>query len=174
MLVINKSELPYCKRKIDVVSHGVVILDLRTYYNASNAYAVLESLHSEGRKLYLDFLLTFDLVFPPLYSFCLAIVICMLFRKSALSQNWVQTLCLLPFLTGGFDYLENIAIITMLLKFPTHIFLSSCAGYFTLVKWIFMWLCISLVIIGSAVALFKKVWSKGKKNECADSLRPSE
>jgi hypothetical protein len=50
----------------------------------------------------------------------------------------------------------NIAIITMILKFPSHIFLSSCAGYFTLGKWVFMWFCMGLVIIGSAMALFKR------------------
>lgn len=80
----------------------------------------------------------------------------MLFRKSALSQNRVQTLCLLPFLTGAFDYLENIAIITMILKFPTHIFLSSCAGFFTLGKWIVLWFCMGLVIFGSGMAIFKR------------------
>ncbi len=148
MAIINLVNLPISVPRIKQQSGGIGILDTEIFYTSEHAYQLLDALQPAGRKAYLKFLTSLDMVFPLIYSTALAVVITAIFRR-AFSDRRVQKLNLVPLGAGLFDYLENTAIITMLLKYPIHLdSLASVAGYFTLVKWVFVWASLLLFLLG--------------------------
>lgn len=149
MFVVNFIDLPNTVPRIIHLSGGTGILDTELTYSSVKAYQVLNSQQTVGRHAYLKFLTTFDMIFPLIYSLALSVTITVLFRLIFSSIVWIQKLSLVPLIAGMFDYLENIAIIIMLTKYPVHVDGIACiAGYFTLGKWIFSFISLLFIVIG--------------------------
>lgn len=161
MVGINTINLPISVPRINELSHGVSILDLKTYYTSTEANQVIETLNPQGRSAYLKELIVFDFIFPFIYSLCLAVIVTVIFRKAFKQTSGFQKLFFIPFFAGMFDWLENISIITMLINYPTHVDISYIAGYFTLGKWIFTWFSLFLIVLGLIRIFLVKLRSKG-------------
>lgn len=87
-------------------------------YSSEYVMKLLITLGSEGRHAYLFHQIPLDLVFPFIFAFgnCL-LVGYLLNRMNSLKGNLIY-LCLLPVFASWFDYLENIGVMTLLLKYP--------------------------------------------------------
>lgn len=154
MVVVNLINLPITVPRINELSNGAGILDAKLYYTSIEAYQVLDAQQPAGRQVYLKFFTMFDSIFPLIYSLALAVIITVIFRLAFPSASWFQKLSLVPFIVGMLDYLENAAIITMLIKYPVHVDIASIAGYFTLGKWVFSWFSLLLIVLG----LMRLLW----------------
>lgn len=136
LVVINLVPLPVTAAGIRKRTGGVGILDTHLFYTPDQAYEILQRLGPAGRAAYLRFLLSFDLLFPSLYSLALSVLLTWM-NRPILAGAHLPAASFAPFLTGLFDYLENAAIIAMLLAYPRRLARTGrAAGYFTLAKWL--------------------------------------
>lgn len=157
MAGVNLINLPLSVGHIKQVSGGADILDTRVFYTPQGAYGALDALQPAGRQLYLRFLVGFDLLFPLLYSIALATLLTVVLRRAFPGRPRMQRLNLMPLGAGLFDYLENMAIITLLVRYPTHVDgVALIAGYSTLLKWSFTGISLVLLVLGLVVARGRK------------------
>ena len=90
---------------------GAHILDMRPWYTPQAAYQLFDVLGKSGRNAYLTLLWTLDLLLPALFGTFLSMAL----RRGAFrTWHWV------PLLAAAFDYAENIAITSLLLRYPEH------------------------------------------------------
>ena len=129
------------------------MLDIRLHYTPDEAYILLANLGPEGRDYY-RFLLGFDFVFPACYGVFLAAVVAALSRRVCPQVSRWQWLFLVPLATALCDYLENFAILRMLLTYPQRLMgVAAAAGAFTTAKWVF-----SGIAMLSIVVLLARLW----------------
>ncbi|MGJ7911694.1 hypothetical protein [Neobacillus sp. LXY-1] len=160
MAMINLVNLPVSVQRIDQISNGAGILDMKFYFTNNEAYQLLDTIQPDGRRIYLHFLLFFDMIFPFLYSLSLAVVSKVIYHK-VFQSNSHELWTLIPFVAGIFDYMENLTIMTLLKYYPRHLdFLASLAGYLTAGKWIFS--VVSLLNI--LLALLYMAWRYKVRN----------
>ncbi len=129
-------------------------------YSYEYVNLLMATLGEKGRQAYLFHQLPVDMVFPFLFgvSNCL-ILAYLLHRMDKLEGSFVY-LCLLPLLAGGFDYLENLGIVALLMSYPdVSRALTTVTGLFTILKsaltaFYFVVLIITLLVWG--IGYFKK------------------
>jgi hypothetical protein len=126
MVAVNTLDLPLLVPRLRAMAGGEAILDMRPGYDAGAAHRLLEALGSEGRLAYLRMLWTVDLLLPALFT---------LFLWSAVSRGALRRWRWVTLLAGAADLLENVAITSLLLRFP-HLpgGLVSVASTLTLTK----------------------------------------
>lgn len=90
-------------------------IDLTFGFNPARTRAMVAGYGPEARAYYAQAELTVDLIYPVVYSILLAVILTMVFRNR---PN--RLFILLPLSTLLFDYLENAAIVTLLLSYPTQ------------------------------------------------------
>ena len=129
-------------------SGGLPILDMRLWYTSADAYQLFDALGPAGRSDLRLFYLTGDIIIPLSYS---------LFLWSAISRGALHRFRRLAFLGGAFDYLENIAILILLSRYPEHLDgLVTVAACFTLLKFLTCGLAIVLAVTGFLLKAFRK------------------
>ena len=95
------------------------LFDLSLFgYSYDEAISLLEALGAEGRRVYLELQLPLDFIYPGLFAISNALLLTWVYRKAYAPNSRMFNFCLLPFLAGLFDYLENIAIIQMIHAYP--------------------------------------------------------
>ena len=104
-------------------------------YSYNQAIELLISLGVDGRNSYLFVQLPLDFIYPGLFSVSYALLITWMLKQYLPKHSKLFLIAFVPFLAGGFDYLENISIITMLKRFPNiSENLVSSASLFTIAK----------------------------------------
>lgn len=162
MIVINNVNMPVSATRVNQLSNGAGILDMRMYYNSQEAYQLLGELTPQGRNTYMKLLTEFDFAFPFIYSLSLSFIVAVLFRKIFPNSPGLQRLCLIPFVAGIFDWLENISILAMLANYPNSVDIAYAAGYLTLFKWAFTGSILILIITGIIILILRR-----KTENCA-------
>ena len=97
----------------EVMQHsgGMKILDMMpTGYDAQYVNSLFSILGTAGRDLYLYHQLPLDLIYPSLFGISSCLVLAYFLNKLGKLNSWLFYLCLLPLLSGLFDYMENIGI----------------------------------------------------------------
>jgi hypothetical protein len=156
MIIINTVDMAVSVPRIEAVSGGAEILDMKVYYTSDEAYKILDQLGTEGRRVYQGMLTEFDFIFPLLYALTLSMSAVMILGKLFPNAMRIQKLGLIPLLAGAFDWLENISALVMLANYPKVSAVSSVAGYFTLGKWGFTWLSLGGIMVGLTILTFKR------------------
>ncbi len=101
-------------------SDGMKLLDLLPFgYDTEYVRLLLETLGQEGRHAYLYRQIPLDLIYPGLFAISYSRMMAYFLHKMGRLNGLLFNLCLLPFLVGIADYLENFGIIAMLLRYPT-------------------------------------------------------
>ena len=132
----------------------VGIIDLTFGFNPQRTLQMVEDYGETGRHYYAMAVLTIDSIFPVAYAFLFAVMITLIYRQ--LIGGPVRYLNLLPFVAMGFDFLENIAIVSMLKHYPEQsVTIATLCEIFKLFKWIVFGLFIFLVIYGLIKLLLK-------------------
>ncbi|WP_433944193.1 hypothetical protein [Paenibacillus sp. SN-8-1] len=158
MFVINVVPVPNSAAYIQELSEpGAHLPDTLFYYDSHRLYDALISLGVPGREAYRAFLLTFDAVFPVLYSSALALSIWVLLRLAAPRSTYTAKLYFLPLLAGLFDYMENMSMLMILHYYPEHLVTwPTIAGCLTLAKWLISFISVMILAIAAILALWKK------------------
>lgn len=111
--------------------------DTSFYYTKSELYQIAEDYGFEGRMFYIDSRITFDIVWPFIYTIFLISGISWIANKIILEGSWVRKLNLVPIGALIMDFLENISNMIIMFRYPTPTdLLASLAGVFTALKWV--------------------------------------
>lgn len=135
MLVVLPSESDRSAQ----VTGSVTSLDTTFYYTRDQLYQIAEDFGQEGRLYYLDSRISFDIVWPLVYTFFLINTISWILNKTILEESKLRLLNLVPLAAILVDYLENITNMVVMFRYPqpTDI-LASLAGVITSLKWVFV------------------------------------
>lgn len=123
---VNGLDLPLTARRLRALAGGAPVLDLRPGFGPDEANVLLGRLGAAGRQSYLTMLWTVDLLLPALFGVAL---------WSALGAGALARFRWLALAAAGVDYLENVALSTLILAFPEeHPMLATLAGLVTAAK----------------------------------------
>lgn len=140
-------------------------LDLQSSYSPEQAYQFIESYGEEGRQYYAIIELTLDLVYPILSALFFSTLTIYFFRRVFPLSSFWQKLPLLGPIVMVVDYLENAAIVTMLLNYPSRLDLvAQAANLFTVAKFALSGLELILILVGFIGWLGKTVYTLVKKD----------
>jgi hypothetical protein len=95
-------------------------LDMAINYNPAESDAILDAYGDKGRQAYLKILVLFDFLYPWVYSNFGVVSLTTVFQYLGVGAGW-RKLSLLPMLTGLVDWVENLGIITMLVRYPRQL-----------------------------------------------------
>jgi hypothetical protein len=133
--------------------------DTSLLYSPRNLYSWAQSYGQAGRSAYVRARLTFDLVWPWVYTSFLCISISWLYAKVSLSDHDWRYANLAPILALLFDYLENISTSLVMLRYPAKTPLVDwLAPIFTLAKWSLVAGSFILLLAGMGTAALR--WAR--------------
>lgn len=131
--------LPAEAARSDQVIGSAPSPDTSLYYSKAELYQIAETYGQEGRLYYVDSRITFDILWPLVYTFFLINAISWILNQTILEDSKLRLLNLVPLAGILFDYLENIASMVVMFRYPTPTdILASLAGIFTSLKWVFL------------------------------------
>jgi hypothetical protein len=117
-------------------------------YSADYALHLLTLLGEEGRSAYLHNQLPVDMIYPFLFGLCYSLLLAYFLNKLNRLETRLFYVTWLPILAGLFDYLENISIIFMLLRYPSFSpHLASLASVFTVIKSVLSTLSFLMLVV---------------------------
>jgi hypothetical protein len=100
-------------------SGGMELLDMKPMgYDATYVKTLFDNLGREGRDLYLYRQIPVDMFYPGLFGLTYGLALAFFLKKLDKFNSPFYYLCLLPFLAGLADYLENAAIVLLLQSYP--------------------------------------------------------
>ncbi|MFX0092924.1 MAG: hypothetical protein ACFFBD_14290 [Candidatus Hodarchaeota archaeon] len=141
---------------------NMVHLDGMFFYTPEESFSAVESYGEIGRVQMIWLHLTWDCIFPILYTLFFSLLISWLFQRSFKPESQLQKLNLVPIVGGIFDLMENTWIVSMILVYPARptvvAWLSTLS---TMSKWIMSIPIVLLVLTG----LVKSIMSKLKVQE---------
>ena len=134
--------------------------DTSLIYSSDDLFDIAETYGQVGRNAYIILRLTFDVIWPIVYFMFLASLTGFLLQKLDVKKEY-KLLILLPLFGLIFDYLENIASVVVMYKYPIEmLFFANSAPVMTLLKWIFIGLGFICVILLLFMLLIKKVYKR--------------
>ena len=155
-LLFTALVLPEQSSQAESYSGAVGSPDTSLYYTPQQLYRFAESYGIEGRRAYVRARLTFDVIFPVVYTLFLATSISWLVSKAAISKPVWRQLNLVPLAGMLFDLLENGATAAVMARYPnTTPILAGLAGVFTAIKWAFVGGSFILLFILGALTLWR-------------------
>jgi hypothetical protein len=111
--------------------------DTSFYYTRSELYQMAEDFELEGRLYYLDSRISFDIIWPLVYTLFLINAISWILDKTLLEGSSLRLLNLAPLAAMLLDFLENISNMVVMFRYPTQTdLLANLAGILTSLKWI--------------------------------------
>jgi hypothetical protein len=126
--------------------------DLSFYYSAADLYQMTAEYGEQGRAAYIQARVTFDLVWPLVYTFFLVSGISWLISQAFPGQSVWQEANLLPVTGMIFDYLENISTSLVMWRYPVQTpIVAGLAGIFTALKWILIAVSVVILVFGVLV-----------------------
>jgi hypothetical protein len=115
---------------------GLKLLDMMPFgYSPLYVNDLFKALGKVGRETYLFRQIPLDLLYPGLFAITYSLIFAFFLNKiNQLKSPWVYG-CLLPFIAGIADYLENVGIISMLFNYPTITVLNvKITAFFSILK----------------------------------------
>jgi len=144
--------------ELEKITDGVGILDFETRYSADFGYAWLASMGEAGRNFHLTRIMPLDIIFPPsfmLFQFCW---LGLLMRKATNRNSKLRFLGVLPLCYMSLDWIENIGITSMLIKYPMRLDgLCVFTGWVTSLKECVILAIIILFVLLISILLIKKI-----------------
>ena len=128
--------------------------DTSFFYTVEKLYQIIEEYGEAGRQYYINSRFTFDVAWPIVYGFFLITALSLIFKKPIGGKSF-HMFNLLPLFGLVFDFLENITIVYSMFRYPEFTFIAYLAPYFTLMKWLLLYLSFVLLIIGLVIKSFQ-------------------
>jgi len=137
--------------------------DTSLYYSRDELYGMAEAYGAQGRAAYVRARLTFDVIWPLVYTLFLSTAISWLYARAFEPGSAWRRANLAPVLGALFDYLENLSTSVVMLRYPDHTpVVDALAPIFTLIKWIFVGGGFALLLIGLAVGAWR--WIRNRSD----------
>lgn len=133
--------------------------DTSFFYSVETLYKIAEGYGEAGREYYINSRFTFDVVWPIVYGFFLVSALSLAFKKPIASKSFYM-FNLLPLFAIVFDFLENITLAYVMFIYPLTSFVAYVAPYFTLMKWLLIYLAFGFLVIVVIVRIFQKIKRK--------------
>jgi len=138
---------------------GVVILDLRFAYSVETVYQVLAGLGESGRIAYRTNALTWDILYPIVYSLTFAVVLTLLIGTNE-HNNSLRWWTIVPFWIALADLIENLCIAKLVSDYPLHNnIVATLVSWTTPLKWSLAALVIGCIIVLSTQRLVARIRS---------------
>jgi len=137
--------------------------DLSFYYSAQDLYHMAEVYGDQGRGAYVRARFTFDLIWPLVYTFFLCTAISWVYTRAFTADSLWRGANLVPVLAMLFDYLENLSVSLVMLRYPypTNV-VDSLAPLFTMLKWVLVISSVGLLFAGAAIAVWQWIKKRSK------------
>ncbi|MGB2910665.1 MAG: SH3 domain-containing protein, partial [Anaerolineales bacterium] len=137
--------------------------DLSFYYSAQDLYHMTEVYGDQGRGAYVRARFTFDLIWPLVYTFFLCTAISWVYTRAFTADSLWRGANLVPVLAMLFDYLENLSVSLVMLRYPhpTNV-VDSLAPLFTMLKWVLVIGSVGLLFAGAAIAVWQWIKKRSK------------
>ncbi|MDT8305694.1 MAG: hypothetical protein RRC07_07135 [Anaerolineae bacterium] len=131
--------------------------DTSLVYTAEQLYAWAEAYGAAGRAAYVRARLTFDVVWPLVYTLFLTTALSWLMARAfAAGSRWRLT-AVVPLLGMVFDFLENGATSLVMVRYPAETpVVAQMAGVLTLVKWLLVGGSFGLLLVGIVAAIRRR------------------
>jgi hypothetical protein len=133
--------------------------DTSFFYSVETLYQIAEEYGEAGREYYINSRFTFDVLWPVVYGFFLVSALSLTFKRPIAGKSF-YLFNLLPIFGDVFDFLENVMTAYVMFRYPLTSFVAYIAPYFTLMKWLLIYLAFGLLIIGVSVRSFQIVKKK--------------
>ncbi len=147
---INVFVLSPIQSQLMALSGGVGVIDLLPWYTPEEAFQRFNVYGPEGRNLYLIAEWTGDFIYPAVYALLFGSIV---YRLGG--GAWA----LLSLYSGLVDWIENILITIMLVRFPVFSTgIAQIATIFTGLKWSLAFCNIMMILVLSAIRIWK--WIK--------------
>lgn len=147
---------------IELIPEATV--DSEMMYSKDMIYQYLEMQGADGRIGYLHLHLI-DYLFITQFYMLLVILLALLMKKLSFGMKSLR-LVLLPLAAGVFDLLENIVMDIMISNFPKKLLiLHSIAPYFTLMKFIIIYVSFISICILFLWCVFRAFYRKVMKTQ---------
>jgi hypothetical protein len=131
--------------------------DTSLFYTAAELYNWAEAYGESGRAAYIRARLTFDVVWPLVYTLFLATALSWLMARGFAAGSRWRRANLAPLLGMLFDFLENGATSLVMARYPAETPVAAeLAGVLTLVKWLFVGGSFGLLLVGMIAALRRR------------------
>jgi len=134
---------------------GLTALDMRSYWNAADARALVAACDSGGHRAYLQLELA-DLVYPAAAGAVLVLATALLLRDH---RRWLWPALAPALAMTLLDYTENAGIWTILLRWPSvSAGGADAAGVATAVKHVLGFVAFSLPLVLALALLCRRAW----------------
>lgn len=144
--------LPRQAAQAEQVSGDAGSPDSSFFYSANDLYNWAEMYGEQGRRAYVRARLTFDVVWPLVYTLFLVTALSWLMRRAFPQHRLWSRSNLAPLLGMLFDFLENGAAALVMARYPqTTPIVASLAGFLTALKWLFVYGSFVLLLVGVLV-----------------------
>jgi hypothetical protein len=153
--------LPGQASRAEETSAGAGSPDLSFFYTSNDLYRMAEAYGETGRQAFIWSRVTFDVIFPLVYTFFLVTALSWLFGHAFGPESPWQLANLVPLVAMFFDFLENLTASLVMAFYPAQTPLTgisaSLATLFTPLKWIFVGGSILLLLVGLAAFAWKRL-----------------
>ncbi len=145
--------LPRIQAAMKAESGGVGPIDLRLRYTPDEAYRMIEAYGEHGRRRYALVESTVDVAYPLTYATLIALVFTYGSRRAYRHDHPLNKASLVPYGVMLVDYVENVGIVTMLLRYPARYpMLARLTSVVTLLKWISFGVSMALTVVTLGIA----------------------
>ncbi|MVM33348.1 hypothetical protein GO755_25130 [Spirosoma sp. HMF4905] len=122
-------------------------IDLLFGYDPAKISQLVADYGPEGRGIYAQSELTYDLIYPIIYTFLFCIILSLVFRNRTYAP--FQLVNIVPVGIWGFDLLENTCIVYLLKSYPeSPNTIASLCSVFTNAKWAISAVALGLFVYG--------------------------
>jgi len=148
--------LPGQAAQAEEYSGGAGSPDRSFFYSADDLYGWAEAYGAQGRRAYVRARLTFDVVWPLVYTLFLSTALSWVMARAVAAESVWSRANLVPVLGMLFDLLENGATASVMTRYPQATpVVASLAGFLTLVKWLFVYGSFALLLFGLVVSAWR-------------------
>lgn len=131
--------------------------DTSFIHSSKNLYEIARRYCIYVRSAYIDLRWTFDVVWPLLYTSVLVLWTVKL-SDFIFKKNRFKYLYLLPLISMGFDFMENVGASIVMYRYPKKtLFIDSMTPIMTLLKWVTVVGSLTVVICLMVLALKKRL-----------------
>jgi hypothetical protein len=139
-------------------SAGAGTPDTTFFYSADQLYSMAEAYGPEGRQAYVYARLTFDAIFPLVFTAFFVTALSWLLNRVLAEGSKARLLNLVPLFGMLFDYVENVSAALVMTRYPSQTaVIEWLAPLGTALKWTFINASMLLLVFSLVLCLVRSV-----------------
>jgi len=131
--------------------------DLKVYYNSAQLYKMFDKMDTKSLETYKTQIITLDILYPIIYGLLFISLILVLGNKLNITEKKLNLIIFIPLTSILFDIIENLSNYYIISNLPQRIALANFSGFFTLIKWLSIFLTLLIILYYSIMLLLKRL-----------------